>query len=137
MSAQHRLVIFDGVCNFCNGAVNFIIDRDPSGKFLFSPMQCEYAQNILRLYGVGDDEGDTLVLVKDNQAFVRSSAVLEIAKELSGYWCLLNALRVVPTPIRDWLYRIFGRNRYALFGRSATCAIPAENVRKRFVGVDF
>ncbi|MFN3580729.1 MAG: thiol-disulfide oxidoreductase DCC family protein [Pseudomonas sp.] len=79
MDSRH-LVIFDGVCNFCNGAVNFIIKRDPSGKFAFSPMQSEYAQNVLRSHGVNDVGVDTFLLVKNGKTYFRTNAAIEIEK---------------------------------------------------------
>ncbi|PKM30642.1 MAG: thiol-disulfide oxidoreductase [Gammaproteobacteria bacterium HGW-Gammaproteobacteria-11] len=134
MDSRH-LIIFDGVCNFCNGAVNFIIQRDPAGRFAFTPMQSELAQQTMRAYGVMNVGIDTFLLVKDGKAFLYSTAALEITRDLNGYWSLFNLFRVVPRPIRDWFYRLFARNRYALFGRSATCRVPGPEIRDRFVGV--
>ena len=129
------LIIFDGVCSFCNGAVNFIIRRDAAGKFAFTPMQSDFAQATLRSYGITNVGVDTFLLIKDGQAHVWTDAALEIAGDLDGYWYLFNILRVVPRPVRDWFYRVFARNRYALFGRTATCMVPTAEVRGRFIDV--
>lgn len=134
MDSRH-LVIFDGVCNFCNGAVNFIIARDPAGKFAFTPMQSELAQETLRLYGITNVGVDTFLLIKDHQTYIWTNAALEISKDLTGHWYLFNIFRVVPRPIRDWFYRIFARNRYALFGRTTSCMVPNPEVRSRFLGI--
>ena len=134
MDSRH-LIIFDGVCNVCNGAVNFIIQRDPAGRFVFTPMQSELAQQTLRAYGVMNVGIDTFLLVKDGKAFLYSTAALEIARDLNGYWYLLSLFRVVPRPIRDWFYRLLARNRYALFGRRAACRVPDPELRDRFVGL--
>lgn len=127
------IVIFDGVCNFCNGAVNFIIKRDPNGVFAFTPMQSELALELMDRYSLPDLGEDTFVLIKDGHCFVFSSAALEISRDLTGFWCLFNVFRLVPTPIRDACYKLFARNRYKLFGRRDTCMVPSQEVRSRFV----
>ena len=111
------IVIFDGVCNFCNGAVNFIIKRDPNGVFAFAPMQSALAQEIMNKYEIHNVGIDTFLLIKNEQCFVFSSAALEITKDLSGFWYIFNVLKLVPRRIRDYFYKVFARNRYTLFGR--------------------
>ena len=130
------IVIFDGVCNFCNGAVNFIIARDPEGKFAFAPIQTQLAQELVSQCGIeqGGDAGvDTLVLLKKGQCYVRTDAVLEIARDLKGPWWLFNAFRVLPRGLRDYFYRVFARYRYRLFGKRKKCMIPSRKVRDRFL----
>ena len=134
MDSRH-IVIFDGVCNFCNGAVNFIINRDPNGIFAFTPMQSELAHELMKRYNVPDVGVDTFLLIKNGQCFVFSSAALEITKDLTGLWYFFNVFRVVPKPIRDAIYKMFARNRYKLFGRKDTCMVPSKEVRSRFVGI--
>lgn len=134
MDSRH-IVIFDGVCNFCNGAVNFIINRDPNGIFAFTPMQSELAHELMERYSVPDVGVDTFLLIKNGQCFVFSSAALEITKDLTGLWYFFNVFRVVPKPIRDAIYKMFARNRYKLFGRKDTCMVPSKEVRSRFVGI--
>jgi len=129
------IVIFDGVCNFCNGAVNFIIKRDPNGVFAFAPMQSALAQEIMNKYEIHNVGIDTFLLIKNEQCFVFSSAALEITKDLSGFWYIFNVLKLVPRRIRDYFYKVFARNRYTLFGRQETCIMPTEEVRSRFVGI--
>lgn len=129
------IVIFDGVCNFCNGAVNFIIKRDPEGVFAFTPMQSELARELMGKYSVPNVGVDTFLLIKNGQCFVFSSAALEISRDLTGFWYLFYVLRLVPSPIRDTCYKLFARNRYKLFGRKDTCMVPSKEVKSRFVGV--
>ncbi len=146
------LVIFDGVCNLCHGAVNFIIQRDPAAKFIFLPMQSDLATEILTVYGLSNGQlhtatrtklasdsslaSDTLVLIKNGRCYVRSNAALQIAIELGGCWSLCNVLRILPRPIRDWGYRIIARNRYAIWGRTPDCIVPTAATRSRFIGID-
>ncbi|GGW65545.1 thiol-disulfide oxidoreductase DCC family protein [Vreelandella hamiltonii] len=133
---NRHIVIFDGVCNFCNGAVNFIIQRDPEGVFAFTPMQSELAQELTERFNVPDVGTDTLVLIKEGECYVLSDAALEIAKDLKGPWRLCYALKRVTRPIRDAAYKLFARHRYRLFGKKDACMVPSAEVKSRFVGVD-
>jgi predicted DCC family thiol-disulfide oxidoreductase YuxK len=78
-------------------------------------------------------EIDTFVLIKNGRAHVRSDAALEITKDLSGLWYLFNVFRIIPSPVRDFFYRLFARHRYQLFGRKDQCMIPDENLKARFL----
>ena len=127
------IVIFDGVCNFCNGAVNFIIWRDPDGRFAFTPMQSEAGKRLIEKHGPTAVGGDTFLLIKDGDCYERTDAALEITKSLTGFWYLFNVFRVLPRPVRDYFYSLFARNRYALFGKRDTCMIPTAEVRSRFI----
>ena len=129
------IVIFDGVCVFCNGVVNFIINRDPGSTFTFSPMQSEVAQSLITKHHASKEILNTLMLIKNGRCYLRTDAILEIAKDLSGFWYLFNIFKIIPRPIRDFLYTLFAKNRYNLFGKRNSCMVPSENVRKRFIGV--
>lgn len=130
------IVVFDGVCNFCNSAVNFIIKRDPEGIFVFAPMQTELAKQLMQKHEIYNADIDTFLLIKNDQCFVFSTAALEITKDLTGLWYLFNLFRVIPSSVRDTIYKLFGRNRYRLFGRKEACIIPTEEVKSRFIGLD-
>ena len=128
-----HIVIFDGVCNFCNEAVNFIIKRDPRGVFAFAPMQSRCGQSLIQKYNIPEVGIDTLLLIKNGRSYLRTDAALEITKDLSGLWFFLRALKIVPRPLRGYFYKVFARNRYKLFGKRDTCMIPAPEVRSRFI----
>ncbi|MEH6670688.1 thiol-disulfide oxidoreductase DCC family protein [Halopseudomonas sp.] len=132
---KRYIVIFDGVCNFCNGAVNFIIKRDPGGVFVFTPMQSELARELVVKFNVPNVGVDTFLLIKNDRCYVFSDAALEIARNLAGLWFLFNVFKIVPRPIRDGAYKLFARNRYELFGRTEACMVPSDEVRSRFVDV--
>ena len=134
MDNQH-IIIFDGVCNFCNKAVNFIIKRDPSAIFVFTPMQSALAKQLMKKHKIDTLDSDSLVLIKNQQCFLFSDAVLEIAKDLNGFWRLFQVFKFIPRVIRHYLYKQFGRNRYALFGKTDSCMIPSEEIRSRFIGL--
>ena len=95
-------------------------------------MQSDFAQELMEKHNIYNVGVDTFLLVKNDQCFVFSSAALEIAKDLTGFWYIF---RVIPSPIRDFIYKVFARNRYALFGRQAACMVPTEEVKSRFLGV--
>jgi len=130
-----RIIIYDGVCNFCNGAVNFIIARDPKGLFSFTPMQSDLARNLIKKYQINNVGIDTFLLIKNGETYIWTNAAIEIAKELSGHWYLFRVFKIVPRPIRDGLYRWFARNRYNLFGRTDKCVVPNDEIKARFIGL--
>ncbi len=132
---SRNIVIFDGVCNFCNGSVNFIIKRDPEGVFAFTPMQSDLAKELMEKHQIFNVGIDTFLLIKDGQCFIFSSAALEITKDLTGFWYLFNILKLIPAPVRDFFYKLFARNRYKLFGRKEHCMVPTTAIRSRFVGI--
>ena len=126
------IVLFDGVCNFCNGAVNFIIRHDPQGQFRFAPLQSTFGEEMKIEFGIGDDV-DSIVLVEDRRAYTHSDAALRIARGLGGIWSLGYAFIIVPKIVRDWFYKLFARYRYPLFGKKEICMVPTPEVRDRFL----
>jgi predicted DCC family thiol-disulfide oxidoreductase YuxK len=130
------VVLFDGVCNLCNGWVNFLIDRDPQGVLRFASLQSSAAGDLLRSAGHAQPaaEPETILFVDGGRVFERSAAVLRMVRYLSGGWWLLGALAVVPRPVRDLVYRWIARHRYAWFGKSETCRVPTPELRARFLG---
>ena len=129
------IVLFDGVCNFCNASVQFIIDRDPANRFSFAPLQSDMAKDLLRTHGMTAPEGDpdTIILVDGDRVYTRSGAALRIARHLSGAWKAFAVFLVVPWFLRDLGYWIFAKNRYRLFGKSDTCRVPTPEFRARFL----
>ncbi len=135
INQEQHIVVFDGVCNFCNAAVDFIIKRDPNARYLFTPMQSDYAQNLIATHGVKTVGIDTFLLVKNGEPYLWTNAALEIAKDLNGLWRYFNLLRIIPTEIRNACYRPFARNRLRIFGERTECRTPGENDYHRFAGV--
>jgi predicted DCC family thiol-disulfide oxidoreductase YuxK len=133
MDADGPILLFDGVCNFCNGSVNFVIDHDPAGRFRFASLQSEAGQALLGVHGLADLPLSSLVLIDEGTAHLRSEAVLRTARRLGGSFALLGALRVVPHGLRDALYRAFAGRRYWLFGKSEQCRVPDPETRARFL----
>jgi predicted DCC family thiol-disulfide oxidoreductase YuxK len=128
-------ILFDGVCNLCNASINFIIDRDKHNKFAFAPLQSVAGSKILHEHAVAIPDGDfdSIILVKNNKVYKKSSAALEIARDLSGLWPVFYVFKIVPSPIRDIFYDLIARNRYKLFGRSDTCRMPTPELQQKFL----
>jgi len=126
-------VLFDGVCNFCNSSVNFIIERDKEGYFKFAPLQSEIGEELIEKYGIYPADTDSVVLIDEGKAFTHSTAALKIAKKLDGPWSLSHGLIIVPRFIRDGTYKLFAKYRYRLFGRRDTCMMPTPEIRARFL----
>jgi predicted DCC family thiol-disulfide oxidoreductase YuxK len=129
---MRSIVLFDGVCNFCSDSVNFIIRHDTRNRFVFAPLQSEKGIELRAKYGI-DDNIDSIVLIEDDRAFTKSTAALQIAKRLGGIWALAYAFIVVPRPVRDYLYEVFAKYRYRLFGKKDECMLPTPEVRARFL----
>lgn len=133
---EHGIVFFDGVCNLCNTAVNFIIDRDPDGYFRFAPLQSTAANRRLRDRSVSvRDDGDprSLVLIESGEIYLRSTAALRIARRLESPWPLLYGAIILPPPLRDALYDWIATRRYNWFGRQTQCRRPTPDVKERFL----
>jgi len=134
----HAVVLFDGVCNLCNGSVLFVIDRDPTGYFRFAPLQSDEARRLLAARagageGVAGPDLSSVVLIEGGRVYTRSTAALRVARRLSGAWPLLYAFTAVPRVVRDAVYDWVARNRYRWFGREDACRVPTPDLRARFL----
>jgi predicted DCC family thiol-disulfide oxidoreductase YuxK len=126
------IILFDGVCNFCNSSVQFIIKRDPTGYFKFASLQSETGQQLLKKYGVSK-EIDSLIVIEKQSVYIKSSAALQISRKLTGFWSFFSILRVFPPLFRDYLYDLVAKNRYNWFGKSDNCMLPTAEMKKRFL----
>ena len=126
-------ILFDGVCNLCNGFVRFVIDRDPAARFRFAALTSPAAARVLRQAGVTAPLPDSMILVEGGRAYFRSDAPLRIARGLRFPWPLLYAFAVVPRFFRDRVYDVIAGRRYRWFGRRETCMVPTPEVRTRFL----
>jgi predicted DCC family thiol-disulfide oxidoreductase YuxK len=128
------IVLFDGVCNFCDQAVMFIVDRDRSGYFAFAPLQSPTGERLLASHGMSGIS--TIVVVEGERVYTRSAAALRIARRLDGLWPLLRVLWLIPKPLRDAAYGYFAANRYKWFGQLDACRVPTPELRSRFLDVN-
>jgi predicted DCC family thiol-disulfide oxidoreductase YuxK len=126
VAAERPVVLFDGICNLCNGAVRFVTRRDRAKRFDFASLQSETGARLLREHQQGSAMGepDALVVIEGTQVYTHSDAALRIVRSLDGAWPLLGLLRLVPRVIRDAAYRFVARRRYRWFGRVEACPVP-------------
>ena len=127
------IVLFDGVCNFCNGSVNFIIDRDKENKFKFAALQSDAGQELLKKFNLPTEDFNTFVLIKNGKILKKSTAALNVVKEFPGLWKLLYAFIIIPPFIRDIGYNIIAKNRYKWFGKMDACRVPTPELREKFL----
>lgn len=131
--SKNPVIFFDGVCNLCNGSVQFIIRNDKKGYFHFASLQSEEAEKILSKHDIKASESNTILLLKDGQILTKSDAALEIARDLDGGWKTLKVLKILPRSLRNWVYDLLARNRYTWFGRQDQCMIPDPSLTGRFL----
>jgi predicted DCC family thiol-disulfide oxidoreductase YuxK len=127
------IVLFDGVCNLCNGTVQFLLKRDKKKRFLFGSLQGKTGQEYLRTYHLPTDTFHSFMLIEGNVLYTRSTAVLRMLKYLGRGWQLLYVFIYVPQPIRDGIYKLIATNRYKLFGKKDACSVPGPEERDRFL----
>ncbi len=130
----HGVLLFDGVCNLCNGAVDFILRRERAPRLRFASLQSGYARRLLAGSDVDPERLETLVFVRGDEVLVRSDAVLAVCGELPAPWRWLRVLRVLPRGLRDALYRFVAGRRYRWFGKRASCRMPSPEEKERFLG---
>ncbi|MBC5636855.1 MULTISPECIES: thiol-disulfide oxidoreductase DCC family protein [Ornithinibacillus] len=129
---MRRIILFDGVCNFCNSSVQFIIKRDTKGRYKFTSLQSPIGQQLLKENEI-PDELDSFIYLEGNTVYYKSTAALKVCKGLKGPWKFMYAFIVVPRPIRDLVYGVIAKNRYKWFGKREKCMIPTPEQRERFL----
>ncbi len=127
------VVLFDGVCNLCNGAVTWLIERDTRALLRFGALQSDAAQQLLAQHGALDGLPDSIVLIDTDGVHIRSDAALRIASLLGLPWSLITVTRVLPRAFRDAVYSWIARNRYRWFGTRDTCMLPSPGIAARFL----
>ena len=130
---ENAIILFDGVCNFCNNSVNFIIKNDSKKYFKFAPSQSEIAQALFRKYKIEKDKIDSVILIEDEKVYIYTTSSLRIARKLDGLLPVFYVFIIVPAFIRDFFYKLFAKNRYRLFGQKDVCMMPTPEVRERFL----
>ncbi len=129
-----KIVLYDGVCNLCDGAVRFILPRDSRGTFRFASLQGAFATSLMMRHGIAiSPTPESILLVSDGRVYQESEAILRIAQGLDFPWPGLGIFLFVPRPIRDGIYRWVARNRYRWFGRAESCLLPQVEWRSRFL----
>jgi len=140
-NCPNPIILYDGVCGFCNRMVQFILKRDSRDRFRFATLQSEFARRLLQKHGISTDQLETLYLVLDNgqpseRILERSRASITIFRELTTFWRLTaNFLAIFPKALRDWGYNLIARYRYRIFGKYDTCPLPKASDRHKFLDI--
>ena len=127
------IILFDGVCNFCNGSVNFVIAHDAQNYFKFAPLQSDVAQSLLEKHNIDKAATDSVILIEDETAFTHSTAALRIARKLDGAWSWFYVFVIIPKFVRDFCYKLFAKYRYKFFGKKDLCMMPTAEIKEKFI----
>ena len=127
------ILLFDGVCNLCNGFVQFVIKRDPQAIFRFAALQSEAGQTLLQKANMPTKELSTVVLYENGKFYTHSDVPLRVVRKFGGAWPLLYGFVIIPKFIRDGIYNWIARNRYRWFGKRESCMIPTPDLKARFL----
>ncbi|MBQ0733260.1 thiol-disulfide oxidoreductase DCC family protein [Aquimarina celericrescens] len=134
IEAGKKIILFDGVCNLCNNAINFVIKRDKNDVFRYASLQSEIGKKLIAERNIDISKIDSILLIDPKIAYYhKSTAALQISKQLSGIYPLLSVFLVVPQSLRDWVYDIIAKNRYKWFGKKESCMIPTPELKALFI----
>ncbi|MER3497705.1 MAG: thiol-disulfide oxidoreductase [Chitinophagaceae bacterium] len=133
MQTSKPIVLFDGVCNYCNRMVNFIIRQDRKKVFLFAPLQSNTGRQILEKFSITQQAVDSFIIYEKGKVYLRSTAALKLYNRLPWYWKWTQLFWIVPRFLRDAVYDVFAKNRYKWFGKKEECMVPATEIKDRFV----
>ncbi len=133
MHSSYPVVLFDGVCNFCNNTINTIIKLDKKSVFKFAPIQSDIGQQYLDAHRFAPKDMGSVILICDGNVYTKSDAAMQTFKHLGGWWRYLRILTFVPRPIRNAVYDFIAKNRYKWFGKKEECMVPTPEVSARFL----
>jgi predicted DCC family thiol-disulfide oxidoreductase YuxK len=134
MKENHKIILFDGVCNLCNGAIQFVIKHDRKNVFRYAPLQGEIGKKLLAERNMDPKEVDSIVLIEPGVAYyTKSSAALKIGQEFGGAWKMLGLFEWVPEKISNFIYDFIAGNRYQWFGKKEECMVPTPTLREKFL----
>jgi predicted DCC family thiol-disulfide oxidoreductase YuxK len=128
-----QIILFDGICNLCNGFVRFVIRRDKNSIFKFASLQSDVGKEILLRLGLPINKFESFVLVQGDKYYLKSTGILKMLQELSGIWRLFYVFILIPRFIRDFIYDVIAKSRYKIFGKQKTCMIPTPELQERFL----
>jgi predicted DCC family thiol-disulfide oxidoreductase YuxK len=131
---EQKTLVFDGVCVLCSAWVQFVLDRDRRREFSFAAMQGATGRALLQRHGIDPDDPVTFLLLDGGKAYMDTDAALRVIERFGLFWrCFARTCHLIPSPLRNSLYRLIARNRYRLFGRRETCVVPAAADAHRFL----
>jgi predicted DCC family thiol-disulfide oxidoreductase YuxK len=130
---QHPVILFDGVCNLCSSAVQFVLKRDKKNVFRFASLQSSFGQNLLKQYHLPSKGFDSFIVLERQAVYTKSTAALRVVKQLSGAWPLLYIFSIIPAFISNTVYNFIAKNRYRWFGKKETCWIASPELKNKFL----
>ena len=130
---NNSIILFDGVCNLCNGAVDFVIKRDKKNLLRFAPLQSETAHRLLANYNIQIQGMKSFIFIEEGKLYTQSTAALKVCRYFTGLWPLLYGFIIIPSFARDGLYRWIAKNRYKWFGQKNECMIPTPKLQAKFL----
>ncbi|MBE0569912.1 MAG: thiol-disulfide oxidoreductase DCC family protein [Ignavibacteriaceae bacterium] len=133
LNDEKQIILFDGVCNFCNFWVNFVIKRDKKNLFRFAALQSEKAKELTSRISFDTSNLDTFVLIEGEKFFTKSTAALMISKKLNGPIKILSLFFILPKFFRDFIYDMVAKNRYKIFGKRESCRVPTKEDKLKFL----
>ncbi len=133
MDNNKIILLFDGVCNLCNGFVQFILKRNKKRNIYFGALQSESGQRLLKEKGLPFDKFETLIVISKGTILKRSQAFFFLCRQLDFPWPLMGIFRIIPKCISDFVYDRIAKSRYSLFGKKDVCLMPTEDIKGRFI----
>lgn len=133
MSSDHKIILFDGVCNLCNGSVNFFITRDKKDIFRFAALQSDIGIELQKKLNIDYENIESFILIDANKYYRKSTAALKVAGILGFPYNLLYPLLLIPPFIRNIVYNIIAKYRYKWFGRKEYCRVPTPEEKAKFL----
>ncbi len=130
---EHKIILFDGVCNLCNSSVQLVIKNDSQNRFKFAALQSDSGQRLLKEFDIDTSKIDSIVLIDQNEVYIKSSAALRTARFMDGAYPLLSIFMVFPVFFRNWVYDWVAKNRYRWFGKKDQCMIPSPELKAKFL----
>ncbi len=130
---QPVIILFDGVCNLCNGFVNFLIGQDKNNQFKFASLQSDFGEKILLENNLQTDDYQSVIILENGELFTKSAAIFKVIERLPN-WRWLRFFKVLPAFLLDVVYGVIARNRYRIFGKRDSCRLPSSELRDKFLG---
>ncbi|MCE2773592.1 MAG: DCC1-like thiol-disulfide oxidoreductase family protein [Bacteroidetes bacterium] len=132
-NSNNGIILFDGVCNFCNNSINLVIRKDKRDYFRFAPLQSEAGKILTAKFNIDTTKTDSVLLIENDALYSKSTAALRIARKMDGLFPLCYALIIIPKFLRDPIYDYIAKRRYRWFGKKESCMIPTPEIRKKFI----
>jgi len=134
LPSNKKVILFDGVCNFCNGSVLKVIKHDTKNQFVFTSLQSDIGKEITKYLGVDTSKIDSIILYEPSVAYyIKSSAALKIMNDFGGIWKLTQVFWILPEGLRNIAYDYIAKNRYKWFGKKEACMIPSKEIQEKFL----